>query len=219
MATTGAMAAIIGTTIVGASGLASASSTPAVARIQGSTVPFTSHAQVTGTVAGGQKLSVQVWLRPRVAAAERLASAVSTPGSTSFRHYLSPAGYAARFGTPAGQAAKVESWLRSAGFTGVRVSPLRSYVRATGRASVIDAAFRTTLRLYRATSSVNAGPYQLRANSKPISVPAGLASIVQGVTGLDNAAPIIPLDRENAKTVGHSSAGVRPAKAATAPWY
>ena len=82
IATTGVMAAIIGTTAAGASGLASASSTPAAARIQGSAVPFTSHTQVTGTVAGGQKLSVQVWLRPQVAAAERFASAVSTPGST-----------------------------------------------------------------------------------------------------------------------------------------
>jgi len=205
IATTGVMAAIIGTTAAGASGLASASSTPAAARIQGSAVPFTSHSQVTGTVAGGQKLSVQVWLRPQVAAAERFASAVSTPGSTSFHQYLSPAAYAARFGAAAGQAAKVESWLRSAGFTGVKVSPLRSYVRATGKASVIDAAFRTTLRLYRATSSVNAGPYQLRANSTAISVPSALAGSILGVSGLDNAAPQLPLQRPSATVRGKTT--------------
>jgi subtilase family serine protease len=196
------MAAIIGTTIVGASGLASASNTPAFARIQGSAVPFTSHAQATGTVAGGQRLSIQVWLRPQVAAAESFASAVSTPGSTSFHHYLSPAAYASRFAAPAGTAAKVESWLRSAGFTGVKASPLRSYVRATGKASVIDAALRTTLRLYRATSSVNAGPYQLRANSTAISVPAALSGSVLGVSGLDNAAPRLPLQRPSSAVPG-----------------
>ena len=210
IATTGVMAAIIGTGIGGASGLASASSTPASARIQGSAVPFTSHAQAAGAVPGSQRLSIQVWLRPQVSAAESFAAAVSTPGSSSFRHYLSPAGYAARFAAPAGAAAKVESWLRSAGFSAVKASPLRSYVRATAKVSVIDAALRTTLRLYRATSAVNAGPYQLRANSTAISVPAALSGSVLGVSGLDNAAPRLPLQRPSStvpgKAVPHPSA-------------
>src|SRR5882757_4632591 len=223
IASTGAMAAIIGTTIVGASGLASASNTPAVARIQGSAVPFTSHAQATGTVAGGQQLSVQVWLRPQVAAAERFASAVSTPASASFHHYLSPAAYATRFAAPAGEAAKVESWLRSAGFTGVKASPVRSYVRATGTTSVIDTAFRTTLRRYRATAAVNAGPYQLRANSTAISVPSSLSGSVLGVTGLDNAAPLLPLQRPSATAIGkpapRPSAGAKPKSAPCSYYY
>lgn len=213
IAATGALAAIIGTSVVGASGLASASTSPAVARITGSAVPFTSHARATGTVAAGQKLSVQVWLKPQVAAAESFASAVSTPGSATFRHYLSPAGYGTRFGAPASEAARVETWLRSAGFGAVRVSPLRSYVRATGTASVIDAAFRTTLRQYQATAAVNAGRYRLRANSTAISVPASLSGSVLGVTGLDNAAPLLPLQRPSASAIGKTSP--RPTAGAT----
>jgi subtilase family serine protease len=215
IAATGTMAAIIGTSVAGASGLASASTSPAVAQITGSAVPFTSHARATGTVAAGQKLSVQVWLRPRVAAAESFASAVSTPGSAAFRHYLSPAGYGTRFGAPASEAARVETWLRSAGFGGVRVSPLHSYVRATGTASVIDAAFRTTLRQYQATAAVNAGRYRLRANSTPISVPASLSGSVLGVTGLDNAAPLLPLQRPSGSAIGKTSP--RPTAGATPP--
>ena len=76
IAATGAAAAMIGTSIVGASGLASAAPAPAVARIPGSAVPFTSHLRAAGTVAASQKLSVQVWLRPQVAAAKRFAAAV-----------------------------------------------------------------------------------------------------------------------------------------------
>ena len=193
---------MIGTSIVGASGLASAAPTPALARIPGSAVPFTSHLRAAGTVAASQKLSVQVWLRPRVAAARSFAAAASTPGSASFHQYLSPKAYAARFGAPAAEAASVESWLRSAGFTGVKASPLRSYVRATGAASAIDAAFHTTLRRYHATAAVNAGPYQLRANSTPVSIPASLSGKVLGVTGLDNAAPLLPLQRPSATAVG-----------------
>jgi subtilase family serine protease len=116
--------------LAGGSGLSAASTTPAVKPLPGSTVPFTRHTWAIGAVAAGQRLTIQVWLRPRVTAAESYASAVSTPGSASFRHYLSPDGYASRFGAPAGEAVKVGSWLRSAGFTGVRAGAQRAYVRA-----------------------------------------------------------------------------------------
>jgi subtilase family serine protease len=211
VAAVGAAAAIIGTASAG--GPASASSAPAVARIAGSAVPFTSRIRPAGTAAAGQKLTVQVWLKPRTAAAEGFAGEVSTPGSPGFHHYLSPAAYAARFGAPAAQAARVESWLRSAGFSGVTASPLRSYVRATGTVSVIDSAFHTTLRNYHATAAVNAGPYQLRANSTAISVPASLSGTVLGVTGLDNAAPLLPQQRQADTAIGKTA----PSSAAAAP--
>ena len=217
IAATSAAAAMIGTSIVGASGLASAAPTPAVARIPGSAVPFTSHLRAAGQVKAGQKLSVQVWLRPQLARAASFASAVSTPGSASFHHYLAPDAYPARFGAPAAEAAKVGSWLRSAGFSSVKTSPLRSYVRATGSASVIDAAFHTTLRLYHGTPAVNAGRYQLRANSTAISVPASLSASVLGVTGLDNAAPILPLQRPSATAIGKTTPPLASSKVKSVP--
>jgi subtilase family serine protease len=205
IAAASATAAMIGTTIVAGSGLAAAAPAPSVARIEGSAVPFTSHTKATGTVAASQKLAVQVWLRPRLNQAESFAAGVSTPGSASFHHYLSPASYASRFGASAATAAKVESWLRGAGFTGVTASRLRSYVRATGSASAIDAAFHTQLKLYPATKGVNAGPYRLRANDSAISVPSSLSGSVTGVTGLDNAAPVLPLKRPSATAIGKTT--------------
>ena len=205
IAASSATAAMIGMTIVAGSGLAAAAPTPAVARIEGSAVPFTSHTAATGTVAASQKLAVQVWLRPRLSKAESFAATVSTPRSASFHHYLSPASYASRFGASAATAAKVESWLRGAGFTGVTASRLRSYVRGTGSASAIDAAFHTQLKLYRATAGVNAGPYRLRANDSAISVPSSLSGSVLGVTGLSNAAPVLPLQRPSATAIGRTT--------------
>jgi len=196
IATLGATAAVAGTTL-GGGGLASAA-TPAATPLAGSAAPFTSHTRATGAVPAGQKLTIQVWLRPRLAAAESFAAAVSTPGSGSFRAYLRPKSYEAQFGATAGQASAVSTWLRSAGFTGVTAGPLRSYVRATGSASRIDAAFRTQLKLYPASAAASAGPYQLRANATPISVPASLAGSVLGVSGLDNAAPRSTLLRPGA---------------------
>jgi subtilase family serine protease len=40
---------------------------------------------------------------------------------------------------------------------------------------------------------VNAGRYQLRANNQAVSIPKSLSRYVLGVTGLDNAAPRLPL--------------------------
>jgi subtilase family serine protease len=212
----GATATLLGMTILGATGPAGAASRPAMTHLAGSVAPFTSHARPTGNVAGSTRLTIQVWLRPKVAAAQRAAAAVSTPGSAQFHHYLRPDAYAARFGASAAAAGKVEKWLRGKGFTGIRVSAGRSYVRATGAASKINAAFRTRLKLYASTARANAGPYQLRANATPLSVPAALAGSVLGITGLSNAAPIIPHIRQTAKPGRTRGAAAAPA-AKTAP--
>ena len=198
VAAVGATATIAGLTLVGASGLGEASPRPAQTPLAGSAVGFTSHARPIGIVAGSRRLTVQVWLRPRMAAAQRFATAVSTPGSRLYHHYLSPRGYAARFAASRAEAARVESWLRGAGFTRVHADATRDYVRATATVSKIDAAFHTRLRLYRAPG-ISAGPYRLRANDRPISVPTSLAGSVLGVTGLDNAAPVLPLERVSAR--------------------
>jgi subtilase family serine protease len=197
-----AVALTSGLTLVAATGVASASPHPGLAVLRQSTAPFTAHSRVIGAVAGSQRLTIQVWLKPRLAAAQDYATAASTPGNRLYHHYLSPDAYAARFGATVKAANAVEKWLGGQGFTDIHTGGQRAYVRATGTVSAIDAALHTTLKLYASSSSVNAGPYQLRANSTPVKVPAGLASSVLGVTGLDNAAPIVPIIRPNPDVSG-----------------
>jgi subtilase family serine protease len=205
IATIGATAATAAMTILGASGPAGASATPAQMRLPGSVAPFVSHTPATGAVAGSQKLSIQMWLRPKVTAAQSFATAVSTPGSKQFHHYLRPNGYTARFGATRSEASKVEKWLKSKGFTSVHADAQRSYVRATAPTSKINSAFKVQLKLYKATAQVNAGPYRLRSNNKAITVPSSLASSVIGVTGLDNAAPKIPMETPAAKPASRTA--------------
>jgi len=197
-------AAAAGVTVVlaaamtaGASGLAQASARAGQTPLPGSAVPFTSHTPVTGYVVGGQRLTVQLWLRPDVAAAERYATAVATPGSALFHRYLSPAAYAARFAASQATARQVGSWLRGAGFTGITTDSGRAYVRATAPVSVINAAFRVRLTLYKPSAAASAGRYPLRANNRAVRLPAAVAARVLGVSGLDNADPVLPLIREN----------------------
>lgn len=164
---------------------------PAIMTLSDSAVPFATANRTIRAVAGSQKLTIQVWLKPRTAAAESFATAVSTPGGAQFGHYLSPSAYAAQFAASGAQAASVESWLRSAGFSGVAADSGRDYVQATAAVSTINAAFRVQMNYYRTSSGVNAGSHVLRANNRAVSLPASVASGVLGVTGLDNSAPTL----------------------------
>ncbi|MGH3156608.1 MAG: S53 family peptidase [Streptosporangiaceae bacterium] len=204
----GASAALVAMTTVGVGGLAQAAPKPSETVLTGSNVPFTSHTKVTGYVAGSQALTVQLWLKPDVAAAEQYATAVSTPGSRLFHHYLSPAAYTARFGASQASAAKVEAWLRGQGFTAIHTDAQRNYVRATASTADINAAFNVRLTLYKSSASVNAGQYALRANNRAVSLPTSIAGSVLAVSGLDNTAPVQPLTKMNTKAhaVGGSSA-------------
>jgi subtilase family serine protease len=180
----------------GLSAPAGAAPQPGYVQLAGSAAPLASLGRATGTVAGSARLTIQVWTRSRqLAAAQRYAAAVSTPGSQQFHHYLSPDAYTARFGASQAGVRAVESWLRQEGFTGLQTDAQRNYVRATGAAATIDTAFRTKLEYYRSTSTVNAGRFRLRANSQAVAIPRSLSPYVLGVTGLDNAAPQLPLIR------------------------
>ncbi len=182
------IAAIAGGSVAQADGARAAGHGPGLTTLTGSSVPFATANRATGTVAGSQALTIQFWLTPRTAAAESFASAVATPGNSSFGHFLRPAAYTARFGASSAEAAGVEAWLRTSGFTAVAADAQRDYVQATGTVSAIDAALHVQLKYYRPTATVNAGAYSLRANDRPVSLPSALAASVLGVTGLDNAA-------------------------------
>ncbi len=197
----GASAVVVSMTIVSVSGSAMASSAPAFTRLAGSAAAFTSHTRATSSVAASTKLSIQVWLKGNQAAAQSYATAVSTPGSPLFRHFLSPSSYTARFGATRSTESKVESWLRAEGFTGIGADSQRNYVRATATTSKINAAFKVQLQNYKSTAAANGGKFALRANNKAITVPSSLAGSILGVTGLDNAAPSIPLVRPSTRPV------------------
>jgi subtilase family serine protease len=193
-------------TVAGLTSSAGAAPSQGYLRLAGSNVPFASHSKMTGAVAGSSRLTIQVWLSAgHLAAAQRYATAVSTPGSGLFHHYLSPSAYTARFGASRAGARAVESWLRRKGFTAVHADAQRNYVRATAAVSAINSAFRIRLDTYRSSASVNAGPYQLRANNRAVAIPRSLARYVLGVTGLDNAAPRQPMMRAPARLTGTSA--------------
>jgi subtilase family serine protease len=179
--------ALAGLGFVAVSGPAGASAALAYHALPGSVAEFAAHSQATGAVAGSRPLTIQVWMKPNLAGAESYATGASTPGTSAYRHYLSPDAYTARYGPTSGAVGKVETWLKSQGFTKIAASSQRSYVRATGDVSKIDAAFHTRLENYRSSAQANADGYQLYANDQAVSIPGSLAGVTMGVTGLDKA--------------------------------
>ena len=103
---------------------------------------------------------------------------MSTPGSPDYRRYLSGDEFRARFTPTDATVAEVSAWLTSQGLTVTSVPTNHFYVAAEGTAAQVEAAFAIGL----ATVEANGG--QRRVNTAEPAVPAELAAVVDGVTGL-----------------------------------
>ncbi|MEI6735467.1 MAG: protease pro-enzyme activation domain-containing protein [Actinomycetes bacterium] len=105
---------------------------------------------------------------------------VSTPGNPLFRHFLSPAEFAQRFGATPSAIALVRSELRSTGLTVSSISPNNLVLRVTGRAEQVAATFHTKLQRYRDVS----GEIATVATSR-IGLISPIARYVAGISGLN----------------------------------
>jgi subtilase family serine protease len=124
-------------------------------------------------------MTVRVYLAGRDAAGlAAYATAVATPGSGSYRDYLTSAAERQRFGPTAAQVSAVRSWLTGSGLRVTGVT--RQYVAASGPVGAADAAFAVRLANYRTPGGAVA-----MAPAQNASVPAAVGGAVLTVTGLD----------------------------------
>ena len=149
------------------------------AMLGNSTAAFATSANLVGTPSADRMITFHVNLGWRdQAAVDRLVAQVTDPRSPSYRHFLTPAGFIARFSPKASETDAVSSWLRGQGLSVLAVPKDRLYVRAQGTVAQVERAFQTTIRLYRTAEGTR------YATAGAPSVPASLRSMVQGVTGL-----------------------------------
>lgn len=133
----------------------------------------------TGTMSG------RVYLAPRnQAGLAALATAESTPGNASYRHFLTPAQVQARFGATASQVAAVRSWLTKSGLsvTGVSDHVADGYLAVRGPLTAAAQAFGVRFADYRLR-----GQGIVRGPQQAATVPASVASSVLDVSGLSTA--------------------------------
>ena len=167
----------------------------------GGNVPrWATTANLKGPASGSMEIHVVLGWR-NTAALGSLLRAVTTPGSGSYRQYLSAAQFHQRFSPSGADAAKVSSWLRSQGLkvTGSPASKL--WVEASGSVAQLQKAFATKINVYDNRGTLS------RAPATNPSVPASLKGVVRGVTGLGRPAGP-PHEAGAAATVVHGGDAV-----------
>jgi subtilase family serine protease len=166
--------------IAGLSVAAQASS--ARVRLTGSTVKWAGASNFLRRARSGEQVRLQVYLGLHdAAAAEQLAYDVSDPNSSSYQRFLSPQQFRARFSPSAASVSRVQSWLRSQGFSLTALPENHTFVEAVGTAALAERAFGVRLNYYRVGDTVR------RAADAAPEIPSDLAGIVDGVGGLDQS--------------------------------
>jgi subtilase family serine protease len=155
--------------------------------LHGSAPAWANSHNVAGTADPASSVGFRVYLGWKNGA-EAFARSVSDPRSASYGHYLSPAQFHQQFAPSQAQVGAVQSWLRQQGFT-IDYTPANNhYVAAEGTVAQAQAAFGTTLRLYRTAGRT------VRSPDSDVSVPSSLAGVVTGVLGLDEGATFVQPD-------------------------
>ena len=113
------------------------------------------------------------------------AKAVTDPHSSSYGDYLTPQQFRQSFAPSQAQVTAVQSWLRSEGFTVDYTPQNNHYIAAEGTVAQANAAFGTTLRMYRFRGKT------LRSPDGDISIPNSIAGVVTAVLGLDESAAFV----------------------------
>lgn len=146
--------------------------------------PRTRAAQDLGLVAPDKVLG-SVTLRFNQTAAQRagleqLLGDQQNPASVSYRQWLTPEQFGQRFGLSPADLAAVAAWLRAQGLTVTAVSRSRTFVTVSGSAAQVQAAFRTPIHQVETNGDLHF------ANLTSPSLPAAIANVVAGITGLND---------------------------------
>ena len=146
------------------------------------------NASVTGTVAASAPLQITLALTPsNEPALAAYAQQVSDPSSPLYRHYLSVAQFASRFGADPAQVASVRTALSQAGLTVGAEAGNGLSLSASGTAAEIEGAFDTQLE--HVTLPDGAAGY---ADVTDPTLPAAAADAVQNIAGLDTLPAAAP---------------------------
>lgn len=158
-----------------------------VVKVQGNVHPKVSTATNLGALDGGTQLErVTLMFRQTDAQQKDLAAlleAQQDPTSASYHKWLSPEGYADRFGLSSSDFAKIKSWLISKGLQVVDVAKTRTWIAVNGNAAQVSAAFQTQIHRYRSDGTT------FFANRTDPVIPAALSGVVGEIRGLNNIKP------------------------------
>lgn len=168
--------------------VASAASTSnALASLQGSFVSVPAGAHFSGVHASSAQMTVSLVLQPNNAAQlNSLLKELYDPSSSQFHNWLAKGEFNQLFAPSATQVAQVTTFLQAAGLK-VVASSTPFLVQATGTTAQVEAAFHTTISDYKAATG-----QAFFQNASSVQVPASLSAIVTAVSGLSNTVRLKP---------------------------
>lgn len=149
-------------------------------QLRNSESPAASRTPRTGAVPGSSSIAFAVDLKlPDPAGAAAFATAVATPGSSSYHQYLTAAQWEARFSPTQTAVTQVVAFLKSSGLTVGKVPADRMEVPVSGTAAQVEQVFGTALSMHAVQ-----GQSVILAD-QPLSIPASVAGVISGVTGVN----------------------------------
>ena len=137
-------------------------------------------AHSTGPVPKDERFEVTVRVRRKAALQSSAAEGFQTDQAPAKRRYLTQDEYTAAHGADPADLAKVEAFAQAHGLVVVQSSAARRSVFLSGTAAAFEAAFGTKIENYEHEG----GTY--RGRTGPLTVPADLKDIVEGVFGIDD---------------------------------
>jgi len=170
--------------------------------LSGTAAPAAVRAHPVGVVAKSSRVDFELVLQIRdTKGAQALVKAVSTPGSSSYRHYVTAAQWESRFSPTTSEVSAAIKWLRSEGFAVGAVSKDRITVSASGTAAQVEKAFGTDLKMYRVSGK------DVRLATGNMSVPDSVAGTVVGAMGVNEnlATPAVTSGASSLATMATSS--------------
>ena len=164
--------------------------------LPGSARPPLTGVQDVGPVDPAEEIDFTVVLRRRADLPRDLVEGPDT---------VSPTELGLRFGADPEDVERVSTVFASAGVRVVRVHPGSRRLSAVGPASAVNALFSTELNLVRNQPLIGDGPFEHRARSGVLRVPASLDGIITAVLGLDSRQQAGPRMRVTAAAPGRTS--------------
>jgi subtilase family serine protease len=137
--------------------------------------------QSLGRANGAKQQTVTVYLTPKggLPALKADVAALADPKSSTYRNFLTPAQYHARYDATDVAVSEVSAWLKSSGIVVTGVEKNHRYVAARGTVANLQKTFGVTLHTYRHAGQTVTAP------TAAATVPADVASYVSTVAGLD----------------------------------
>jgi subtilase family serine protease len=166
----------------------------AAVRIAGTVSPAATLSPRVASVASSSPIDFEVNLR-LASGAQAFATAVSTPGNALYGRFLTPGQWEHRFSPTSRDVARVVAFLRNAGFRIAGVSADRTAIDVSGSAARVERAFSTSLSFHKVDGR------QVRLADRALAVPASIAGLVLGITGVSQSLA------HPDNTVGNAAAG------------